>query len=431
MVDRTADFMLEEYKQIANGYQDLHAQQNQLIQFYLTLVAVPASILAVASQFITKLSPQAPASTTVPAGTPAATQTVIPGVAPTSVPPGLPLATPDAITALGTPIALALMVALCVIGFAVLVALVYTRAEALLYVRTINVVRRYFVEHDLEGKLSSFLVLPQHDKFPRYWEGIASRSFWNVVLIASLNSAVLFATLMSALWALQYSGAIWISLASAIGWFGFQELVHWVILNQEEKNYHVKFPNPFPMRPVIGIDLDGVLGDLAEGVIKTAEAKYGIKIDLKDITSHRLQDCTPLTEPQVQEIFKSTDIFRTLSPLPNASEALDKLHEKGWVVHVITDRFWTDHDWTDADYWLEQNKFKRNDLSLVRAREKDRYAKANGISVFVEDNYDTAKALGSVCPKVYLINWPYNQGPLPQAIKRAANWDEIMQDLFA
>ena len=49
-MDKTADFMLEEYKQIANGYQDLHAQQNELIKFYLTLVAVPASVLAVVAQ---------------------------------------------------------------------------------------------------------------------------------------------------------------------------------------------------------------------------------------------------------------------------------------------------------------------------------------------------------------------------------------------
>ena len=50
--DKIADLMLEEYKQIANAYQDFHAQQNELVRSYLTLVALPVTVLAVTIKFL-------------------------------------------------------------------------------------------------------------------------------------------------------------------------------------------------------------------------------------------------------------------------------------------------------------------------------------------------------------------------------------------
>jgi hypothetical protein len=375
MSEKTPEFMLEEYKQIANGYQDLHAQQNELIKFYLTLVAVPASVLAVVAQFFTKLPTQASSQSFAQASPPASVQvstpmitqiagpTANPAITPTvdqlATNTALQPAPPDAIIALAMPILLALLVALLIIGFAVVMALVTTRAEALLYVKTVNGVRRYFVEHDLEGRLNKYLVLPDVDTLPRYWEGVESRAFWNVFMVASLNGAVFFATCLSFLWWLGLTqGAIVISIIGAILWFGLQEFLHWRIMNTKDKNHKAKFSSSFPIKgQVIGVDLDGVLGDLAEGVIRKAETQYGVIIGRNQITSHRLQDCTSLTEAQLKEIFESTDVFQTLTPIPGAREAVRDLHSKKWIVQVITDRFWTEQDWSIAKSWLEKNGF--------------------------------------------------------------------------
>lgn len=398
--DRTPDFMLEEYKQIANAYQDLHAQQNELVRVYLTLVAVPASVLAVVAQLI---------------GVESAHQATLPGT----------------IAEVGMPVLLALMVALCLVGLAVVLALVFTRAEALLYVRTVNCVRRYFVEHDLERSLKRYLVLPDFDRrSPPYWEGPRTRSFWNVAMVAFLNSGVFFATCLSCLsWLGQAECRVPISIFGAVAWFGLQEFLHWKFLTDAEKCHRVKFSDPFPGEGRIGIDLDGVLGDLAGEVIKMARSMFGVEIRREDITSHRLQECTNLTSEQVKEIFAST-VFRTMAPVSGATEALRRLRSSGRIVHVVTDRFWSAQDWTVAKGWLDEHGFEWDHLNLVRAQEKAEYAQAHRISIFVEDNYETAVSLSSVCTKVYLLDRPYNQGRLPDKVIRASNWGDILNDLL-
>jgi uncharacterized HAD superfamily protein len=398
MSDKTADFMLEEYKQIANAYQDLHAQQNELVKSYLTVVAIPASVLTVAAQLV--------------------------GIE--NIDPETLLGT---IASVGMPILLILITVLCLVGLAVVLALVAIRAEALLYVRTVNCVRRYFVERDPRGNLKQYLVLPDYDTSPPFWEGARARSFWNVTIVALLNSAIAFATLLS--WAQWAGHEGW--LLPGIGcilWLILQELLHFRILNQTEKNYKEKFTGPFmPGDKVIGIDLDGVLNDLAGAVIDVAQAEFGLAIDRSDITSHRLEKCTGLTPEQVHGIFASPKTFEEAAPLADARVALEHLFGQGWTIHILTDRFWGKLDWRLARAWLSKHGFKWNHLNLVRAQDKAEYSEVHGIRLFVEDNYDTAVSLSSVCDKVYLLNQSYNQGNLPANVLRITEWHQIVQDL--
>jgi uncharacterized HAD superfamily protein len=403
MADRSSDFMLEEYKQIANAYQDLHAQQNELVKFYLTLIAIPASVLAVVAQFINSQS-----NTFAPMFT-------------------------STLNTIALPILLILLFALFLVGCAVVVALVTTRSEAILYVRTVNCVRRYFIEHDAKGDLSKFLALPSVDTFPRYWEGPGSRSFWNVFMVVVMNSAILsisvFTTLVS-YFNLEQQLNILISAVILIFALISQSILHWIILANAETNYQVKFNTPYPIERCIGIDLDGVLGDLASEVIKESRRMYNIKIKKESITSHHLEECTALTSDQVKKIFSSGNVFRKMSPIAGAKSAITQLHKAGWRTQILTDRFWGNDDWKIAFSWLETNEFEGEPLDLVRAKDKADYAKAKGIMVFVEDNADTAISLSLVCERVYLLDRTYNQRELPAKVIRISTWQEIVDDLF-
>jgi uncharacterized HAD superfamily protein len=410
MSHSTAAYMLEEYKQIANGYQDLHAQHNELVKSYLTLVAVPASLLALAIQFINVES--------------------IPST--------------DLLNVLNHvvfPIVFGLLIVLCLVGLAVVLALTSTRAEALLYVRTVNCVRRYFVEHDPEGTLKRYLVLPDFDTFPLFYEGPtwksllpAARSYWNVSMVMLLNSGIVFATLLSvvefAAW-LSWPCDLFFSFSSALLWLVLQHTLHWRLLNKQEKSYERKFELPFPSSKRIGVDLDGVLNDLAGQVIQIARSRFALDISRKDITCHDLTRCTDLTAAQVKEIFQATDVFHSSAPADAAIDALSKLHTAGWTIHIVTDRFWhtRSEDWAGAKVWLEKYGFEWDHLDLARASEKAKYAQSYGLSVFVEDNYDTAIGLSRVCDRVYLLDQPYNQGDLPPNVYRVPDWFAITKDL--
>jgi uncharacterized HAD superfamily protein len=424
MLDKTPDFMLEEYKQIANGYQDLHAQHNELIRFYLTLVAIPSTILALVAQFADKL-PGLPAAETAVAQ---ATATLTPGATQALAPAVQLTASPGAVA---TPIAVLLLIALIIIGVAVFMALIRTRTEALYYVKTVNAVRRYFVEHDADGRLSKYLVLPDYDAVPTYWERTTSRAFWNVMMVAALNSAIICSTAIAVLeWLRLTTWAVPVGFGAFPLVLALHEIIHYRTLSHADATYTPKFPRGHPAKgQEIGIDLDGVLDNLAEAVVSKAESMFGISIDPREITSHRLQDCTPLNDAQVNQIFASSDIFESVRPLAGACYALKELQRDHWTIHVITDRFWSKRDWETAQAWLTKHDFPWDRLDLVHAGEKTAYAKAHHIEVFVEDNYETAASLSSVCRTVYLIDWPYNQGPDLDNLIRCQSWIDILRNL--
>jgi uncharacterized HAD superfamily protein len=205
------------------------------------------------------------------------------------------------------------------------------------------------------------------------------------------------------------------------------------MLDASEEDYKAKFTEPFcpgPRKKVIGVDLDGVLNDLAGAVIEAAQSRFGVTIDRAAIVSHQLQECTPLKLDQVKDIFSSPDVFEDAQPIEGAKEALDELRGAGWIVHVITDRFWGSDDWTIAKNWLAENGFKWDHLNLVRAEEKAPYAEAHGIEVFVEDNYNTAVSLPSLCERVYLMDRTYNKGVLPGNASRVLGWQQILDELL-
>lgn len=395
MSDKTTDFMLEEYKQIANAYQDLHSQQNELVKSYLTIVAIPASVIALVIQLIE-----------------------IDNISPATI--------NETVSGIVMPLLLGLMFSLSFVGIAVLLALVSIRGEALLYVRTVNCIRRYFVENESSINLRDYLVLPDHDNYPPFWEGPSTRSFWNVTMVALLNSFFAFATFFSLFRLIGIESLLASSIIACV-WFVLQYFLHRILLQRREDNYNTKFEAPYLTKYKIGIDLDGVLNDLAGSVISIARDKYGINIVRSNITTHRLDNCTTLTPDQVKDIFSTPKIFEDVAPLSDAINALSTLSSKGYDVHILTDRFWNDNDWDIATNWLKRYGFKWNQLYLVHAKDKPEFSKSLGLKFFIEDNIGTAVELASVCKQVFLLDRPYNQGELPGNVFRVDDWNSILE----
>jgi len=179
----------------------------------------------------------------------------------------------------------------------------------------------------------------------------------------------------------------------------------------------------------LGVDLDGVLGDLAGSLIKVARQKYHRNIAREDITCYQLEACTGLTREQIDEIFDSTPVFQDMKPIRNAREVLGRLKRRGWQIHIITDRFRGKEGQRTAQVWLEKNRFTWDTLSLVRAWDKSEFARRHHLSFFIEDNYDTVKDLALVCTKVILFNKTYNQGPAIKNVVRVTTWQQIDSEM--
>jgi hypothetical protein len=82
-----------------------------------------------------------------------------------------------------------LFLTLGLVGIVVFNSIVGIRADMIMYARTVNRVRGYFVQKD--AKLKTFLVLPCHDKKPGFREPVLNYFFSEVILVGFLNSLLL------------------------------------------------------------------------------------------------------------------------------------------------------------------------------------------------------------------------------------------------
>lgn len=166
-------FMLEEYKQMVKIYTDLLEQNNKMLTFYATIIGIGGSAITV----LFKLGEE-----------------------------GLDISQFPLSTGIGL-----LAVLLSLVGSIIFFSLLGLRMEMILYIRTINAVRGYFVEKNKKEsknktekdeeepnnkplQIKEFLVLPSYDKdTPPFRDSWVSWFFWTILLIAFINSAILAA----------------------------------------------------------------------------------------------------------------------------------------------------------------------------------------------------------------------------------------------
>lgn len=312
--------------------------------------------------------------------------------------------------------------AVTLIGYSVIGYLFALRAECVLYARTANGIRRYFYSLDIltEEEAQAIRVLPINTSIPKYFEpfgfGFAIYAIAIINMIYGTVSARLF------LYTFSIEGLfLYVVMVAAACFFLLSSIALYQYLARKCELLGTR---------ILGVDLDGVLGDLATAVINYCNSQFSKKITRQDITSHNINQCLGLTEEQVNEIFSTPDIFMNLTPIFGAKSALCNLKKRGWIINIMTDRFWHDNDWSISRSWLSNHRFQWDHLNLVKAKHKPEYAKAHGISLFVEDNLETARELASVCNTVFLLNDTYNQGKVPQNVKRVKNWQEIVSILI-
>ncbi len=110
-----------------------------------------------------------------------------------------------------------------------------------------------------------------------------------------------------------------------------------------------------------------------------------------------------------------------LTPLPGARETVRRWHASHEIV-LITSRLPVFNRQTRA--WLAKHGFPFHELH--HAREFHKYKKAAGCAVFVEDNLEECEVLAGHCPRVFLLDQPWNRRPAKRSnIVRVSGWAEL------
>jgi len=177
----------------------------------------------------------------------------------------------------------------------------------------------------------------------------------------------------------------------------------------------------------IGIDIDGVIGDIFGAAQKAALEKFGVDIRYEDVTEHGLSKCTALAEWQEKEIFQDPDLYENMELIPGAREALLTLTFLGWDIWLITSRRFKNASpitWG----WLRDKGIPFQFFHLESYMPKVKSAKLQEFSFFIEDRYSTALELSTVVDVIMMAH-PWNDRPLNGCIARLDGWDEIGKHL--
>lgn len=176
----------------------------------------------------------------------------------------------------------------------------------------------------------------------------------------------------------------------------------------------------------VGIDIDGVLSDIAGHLVRFANDRFGCKLSVEDLTSEDVETCSNLTAEQLRQIFSTSRFFQTMPAFKSVGESLKQLSESGWRIVLVTDRFWYAEIQDDTVEWLREHDIPFDSVSFVRKADKATFARKFRIKFFIEDQLSNANRLARVCDRVFLIDRPYNQGSTFRSVTRVSNLAEAI-----
>jgi len=186
----------------------------------------------------------------------------------------------------------------------------------------------------------------------------------------------------------------------------------------------------------IGIDLDDVLADSLPHYLRAFNARFGFEIGLAE-AAWRIADRFPQIPRQEADDFFSELIaagfFSSRLLLPHAKEAVEALADAGHDLYIITGR--TPRDEQITMDWLTRVDMRSRFAAVVHRtrdpveRHKADVASGLDLDLFIEDELPVALAVAETAVRVLLFDRPWNQGLLPDSVRRIGSWPEALTQI--
>ncbi len=165
---------------------------------------------------------------------------------------------------------------------------------------------------------------------------------------------------------------------------------------------------------IVALDLDSVLADTESMVLKILRDKFGLHLNIEDFTGYEFEKQPHVTKEMSDYLIKSIstgELFEDAPVMNYAEHAINKLHNNGFMVYIITKR--PDNLQRMTEKWLGQNNLEYDKLYLVDSRDKKApIIEACNIKAFVEDRFDTLMKVLDRCGQLeyglYCIDYPWN-----------------------
>ena len=190
---------------------------------------------------------------------------------------------------------------------------------------------------------------------------------------------------------------------------------------------------------IIGIYIDDTITDTYEVTFNYAQ-DYTINVLKRDGQIHEI-DCN--THMYAKSLCgwkddEDIDFFRMYyeriinetKPKTLALEYLNKLHEDGNKIVIITARWETDY--IDVKKLTEEWIKKYNipcDKLIINAENKGVAALEENVDVFIDDSYRNCKAISNLGIKTYIMDTRVNRNLNDEKIKRVYSWPHFYKEL--
>lgn len=172
-------------------------------------------------------------------------------------------------------------------------------------------------------------------------------------------------------------------------------------------------------KPIVGVDLDGSVGDFHGHFLRFAEGYIGRPMpDASDINPglplHKFMGVSKSTYRQCKLAYRQGGLKRSMPVYPGARELSVRIRRAGGEVWICTTRPYLRLDNIDPDtrHWLRRHAIQRDAVlwGEHKYRTLARTVGADRIVGVLEDLPGLADQARSVGIRVYLRDQPYNQG---------------------
>lgn len=174
-------------------------------------------------------------------------------------------------------------------------------------------------------------------------------------------------------------------------------------------------------KPVVGVDVDGVLIDMLGQVFLTLDAMFGKKLTYSDITSWCVDHHLEGRAEEFWTAIGESNFHANTDPYPGAVEGITKLREVA-EVYIVTSPLSYGRTWTyDRDRWLQQH-FGFDLGHIIHMRAKHRFLG----DALVDDRPENIQQWQKSHPRGKGILWRHHWNDTP-GVYEAYTWDDVIR----
>lgn len=189
----------------------------------------------------------------------------------------------------------------------------------------------------------------------------------------------------------------------------------------------------------IGVDLDGVLNDVAEWHFACG-SKFCLEHNINrgfNPKGYYMEEQFKLTREENIEFWRQYifDLLIAIPIRPYASEVIHKLRKDGHKIIILSarDNQFLTHQYSGMiDYyvkaWLNKYNIEYDEI-IINTNNKREKCLSIGLDLMIEDKASNVNDISKIIP-VMVFDAPYNQGCTGKNVIRVYSWYQIYQEII-